>query len=38
MITMKTQILDRIFIKHGLRAIDLTRSVKDFDLENDPDV
>lgn len=38
MVTMKTQILDKIFIKSGLRAIDLTRSVKEFNLENDPDV
>ena len=38
MITMKTQILDSIFIKYGLKAIDLTRSVKEFDLDNDPDV
>ena len=37
-VTMKTQILDKIFLKHGLRAIDLTRSVKEFNLENDPDV
>lgn len=35
---MKTQMLDKIYITYGLKAIDLARAVKNFDLDNDPDV
>ena len=38
MITMKTQLQDTIYIKHGLKAIDIKRQVQHHDLENDADV
>jgi hypothetical protein len=38
LITMKTKIEDSIFIKYGLKAIDIQRQVQLYNLENHPEV
>lgn len=36
--TMKLQLEDTIFIKHGLNGINIKRQVKHYDLDNDTEV
>jgi flagellar biosynthesis/type III secretory pathway protein FliH len=38
MVTNRTRVLDTIFMKHGLKAVDLARAVEHYNLEHDPDV
>ena len=34
----QTKVLDLIFMKHKLRTVELLQAVREYDLENDPDV
>ena len=33
-----TKVIDRIYLAHKIRIIDLVRAVKQHDIENDPEV
>jgi hypothetical protein len=37
-ITLKTQVLDRIYAQYGVKAVDLQRAIAHYKLDNDPDV
>ena len=37
-ITLRTQVLDRIQAQYGIKAVDLQRAIKHFNLDSDPDV